>query len=230
MAGRSTGPATGLSQAAAGRGPTSRTVVSRHPRHRRRWHASPTDQASRRESSKRERGDLACLIVRVAAGTTGTPAGGRVQQIKREGDERQEAVMTVDGATDADVVRPSGKRVLGPTLAPGDRVVMENLRAHTAIGVQQTIARRGARLRSMPPYAPDLSLIEPCRSQVKMALRQAEARLREAPDRAITDALATATEEGSWMASTWRVCRPVTCKPLSAGAPPHHHSPQHDPG
>jgi transposase len=95
--------------------------------------------------------------------------------------------MTIDGVTDTDVFRPSVKRVLGPTLAPGDLVVMENLRADTAIGVQQSIARRGARLRSMPPYAPDLSLIEPCRSQVKMALRQAL-------DLAITDALATATE------------------------------------
>jgi hypothetical protein len=55
--------------------------------------------------------------------------------------------MTGNGATDADVFRPSGKRVLGPTLAPGDLVLMKNLRAHTAIGVQQTIARRGARLR-----------------------------------------------------------------------------------
>jgi transposase len=214
VAGRSTGPAAGLRQAAAGRGTTRRTVVSRHPRHRRRWHASPTDQASRRESSKRERGDLACLIVRGPEGTAGTPAGGGVQQITREGDERHEAVMTIDGATDADVFRTSGKRVLGPTLAPGDRVLMANLRADTAVAVQQSIARRGARLLSMPPYSPDLSLIEPCWSQVKMALRQAEARLREAPDRAITDALATATEEGSWMASTLRVCRPVTCKPL----------------
>jgi hypothetical protein len=145
------------------------------------------DQASRRESSKRERGVLECLIVRGPAGTTGTPAGGRVQQITREGDERQEAVMTVDGATDADVFRTSVKRVLGPTLAPGNLGVMENLRAHTAIGVQQTIARRGARLLSMLPYSPDLLPIEPCWSQVKMALR-------EALDLAITDALATATE------------------------------------
>lgn len=95
--------------------------------------------------------------------------------------------MTGDGATDADVVRTSVKLVLGPTLAPSDLVVMENLRAHTAVGVQQTIVRRGARLLSMPPYSPDLLPIEPCRSQVKMALR-------EALDLAITDALATATE------------------------------------
>ena len=54
--------------------------------------------------------------------------------------------MTVDGATDTDVFRTYVKRVLGPTLAPGDLVLMDNLRAHTAVGVPQTIARRGARL------------------------------------------------------------------------------------
>lgn len=105
-----------------------------------------------------------------------------------------QAVMTVDGATDADVFRTYVKRVLGPTLAPGDIVVMDNLRAHKALGVQQTSARRGARLLYLPPYSPDLSPIEPCGSKVKTALRKAKARLREALDVAITEALATVTE------------------------------------
>jgi transposase len=105
-----------------------------------------------------------------------------------------QAVMTVDGATDADVFRTYVKRVLGPTLAPGDIVVMDNLRAHKAVGVQQSIARRGARLLYLPPYSPDLSPIEPCWSKVKAGLRKAKARLREALDSAITDILATVTE------------------------------------
>ena len=71
---------------------------------------------------------------------------------------------------------------------------MDNLRAHKALGVQQTIARRGARLLYLPPYSPDLSPIEPCWSKVKTALRKAKARLREALDVAITEALATVTE------------------------------------
>ena len=105
-----------------------------------------------------------------------------------------QAVMTVDGATDADVFRPDVKRGLGPTLAPGDLVVMDNLRAHKAAGVQQSIARRGARLLYVPPYSPDLSPIEPCWSKVKTGLRKAKARLREALDSAITDVLATVTQ------------------------------------
>jgi transposase len=103
------------------------------------------------------------------------------------------AVMTVDSATDTDVFRTYVKRVLGPTLRPGDIVVMDNLRAHKAVGVQQALARRGARLLYLPPYSPDLSPIEPCWSKVKTALRKAKARTREALDMAITGALATIT-------------------------------------
>jgi transposase len=104
------------------------------------------------------------------------------------------AVMTVDGATDTDVFRTYVTQVLGPTLRPGDIVVMDNLRAHKAVGVQQALARRGARLLYLPPYSPDLSPIEPCWSKVKTVLRKAKARTREALDSAITGALATITD------------------------------------
>jgi transposase len=104
------------------------------------------------------------------------------------------AVMTVDGATDTEVFRTYVKQVLGPTLRPGDIVVMGNLRAHKAVGAQQALASRSARLLYLPPYSPDLSPIEPCWSKVKTALRKAKARTREALDRAITGALATVTD------------------------------------
>jgi DDE superfamily endonuclease len=53
-----------------------------------------------------------------------------------------DAVMTVEGATDAMVFRTYLKEVLGPTLSPGDIVVMDNLGAHKATGIQQMLARR----------------------------------------------------------------------------------------
>jgi transposase len=104
------------------------------------------------------------------------------------------AAMTVDGATDTDVFRTYVKQVLRPTLRPGGSVVMDNLRAHEAVGVQHALARRGARRLYLPPYSPDLSPIESCWSKVKTALRKAKARTREALDSAITEALATITE------------------------------------
>lgn len=84
------------------------------------------------------------------------------------------AVMTADGATDADVCRTYVKQVLGPTLTRGDIVVMDHLQAHKAVGVQQAMARRGARLLSLPPYSPALSPIEPCWSKVKHGSAQGQ--------------------------------------------------------
>jgi transposase len=122
-----------------------------------------------------------------------------------------QAVMTVDGATDADVFRTYVKRVLGPMLAPRDLLVMDNLRAHKAVGVQQSLARRRARLLYLPPYSPDLSPIEPCWSKVKAGLRKAKARFREALDSAITDVLATVTADPDDRHATCDVSATVSC-------------------
>jgi transposase len=103
------------------------------------------------------------------------------------------AVRTVEGATEAEVFRADVKPGLGPTLTPGEIVVMDHLRAHKAVGGQQAIARRGARLWYLPPYSPDLSPIDPGWSTVKTALRKAKARTRASLDRAIAGALVTGT-------------------------------------
>ncbi len=103
------------------------------------------------------------------------------------------AVMTVEGATDADVFRTYVKQVLGPTLAPGDIVVLDNLSAHKATGIQQALARRRARLLYVPPYSPDLSPMKLCVSKLKTALRAAKARPREALETAIQKAMETVT-------------------------------------
>jgi transposase len=106
-----------------------------------------------------------------------------------------EAVMTVDGATDAAVFLASVEHVLAPTLSPGDIVVMANLRAHKVAGVQSMIEGRGAHLLYLPPYSPDLSPIEQAWSKLKTYLRTFKARTREALDAAITHALSLITAE-----------------------------------
>jgi transposase len=105
-----------------------------------------------------------------------------------------EAVMTIEGATDADVFRAYVREVLCPTLRQGDIVVADNLSAHKAAGVQEAIAAQGARLLYLPPYSPDLNPIEQCWSKIKAFLRAAKARTREALDEAVTRALGTVTE------------------------------------
>lgn len=124
--------------------------------------------------------------------------GQNVTMLGALGVQGLQAVMTVDGATDTEVFRAYVKQVLGPTLVPGDIVVMDNLRAHKAVGIQQAIARRGARLLYLPPYSPDLSPIEPCWSKLKTALRKAKARTRATLDTAIVEALATVRATDAW--------------------------------
>jgi transposase len=124
--------------------------------------------------------------------------GPNVTMLGALGVDGLQAVMTVDGATDAAVFRTYVKHVLGPALRPGDIVVMDNLQAHKAVGVQQAIARRGARLLYLPPYSPDLSPIEPCWSKVKTALRKAKARTRGALDAAIAEVMVTVSLTDAW--------------------------------
>jgi transposase len=104
-----------------------------------------------------------------------------------------EAVMTIDGATDAEVFRAYVARVLRPTLCPGDIVSMDNLRAHKAAGIREAIEQAGAQVLYLPPYSPDVSPIEPCWSKLKTLLRTAQARTRDALDAAIQQVLAAVT-------------------------------------
>lgn len=104
-----------------------------------------------------------------------------------------DAVMTVDGATDAAVFRAYVTQVLVPTLVPQDIVIMDNLSSHKVSGVEEAITATGASLLFLPPYSPDCSPIENCWSKLKTILRQVKARTRDALDDALTYAISQIT-------------------------------------
>jgi transposase len=104
-----------------------------------------------------------------------------------------DAVMTIEGATDAEVFHAYAEQVLGPTLRPGDIVVLDNLSAHKIATIRTVIEGRGARLFYLPPYSPDLAPIERAWSKIKTSVRAAKARSREALELAIQQALTTIT-------------------------------------
>jgi len=133
-------------------------------------------------------------------GTVPQNSGANVTMLAALGSHGVEAVMTIDGAADAEVFRAYVAQVLRPTLCPGDIVIMDNLRAHKAAGIREAIEQAGAQVVSLPPYSPDLSPIEPCWSKLKMAWRTAKARTREALEHALAQALATITgaDAHSW--------------------------------
>jgi len=97
--------------------------------------------------------------------------------------------LAVEGATTRAVFEAYVEKVLVPGLRRGQVVVMDNLSAHKGERVRELIESAGCELLYLPPYSPDLSLIEEAFSKVKGLLRKAEARSREALVEAMSKAL-----------------------------------------
>src|SRR5437660_4283291 len=75
---------------------------------------------------------------------------------------------------------PTSNSVWPPTLKRKDIVMIDNLPAHKAAGVREAIEARGATLRYLPQYSPDLNPIEMPFSKLKADLRKAAERTRSA--------------------------------------------------
>ncbi|MCA1626892.1 MAG: IS630 family transposase [Acidobacteria bacterium] len=131
--------------------------------------------------------------VRVAEGVPQN-YGENVTMLAAIGTGGMSALMTVNGAVDGEVFLSYVRQVLVPTLAAGDIVVMDNLKAHKVAGVEEAIEAKGARVEYLPPYSPDFNPIEKCWSKIKTYLRKAKARTREALEAALKEALLTITE------------------------------------
>ena len=72
------------------------------------------------------------------------------------------------------------RKVLVPSLQPGDVVIMDNLSSHKVTGVKDAIEAAGARLLYLPPYSPDFNPIEQAFSKLKALLRKAAERTIDA--------------------------------------------------
>lgn len=113
------------------------------------------------------------------------------------------ACLAVEGATDAEVFFTYVREVLGPTLRPGNVVIMDNLRPHKDTASLEFIAQRGASVRFLPAYSPDLNPIEKMWSKVKGILRSLEARTQPSLHQAISQALSKVSPQDAinWFAS-----------------------------
>jgi transposase len=105
------------------------------------------------------------------------------------------ATMTIEEPTDGDIFLAYVEQVLCPALRSGDVVVMDNLSAHKADGVRDSIEKHGGTLLYLPPYSPDLNPIEKAWGKLKQLLRAAKARTRETLEQAIADLLPHITPE-----------------------------------
>ena len=95
------------------------------------------------------------------------------------------ALVSVDGAVTGEVFAAYLDQVLGPTLRPGDVVVLDNLSVHQVDGLDEIAEKWGVRLRYLPPYSPDFNPIELAFSKLKTWLRTAKARTRDVLEEAI---------------------------------------------
>lgn len=94
--------------------------------------------------------------------------------------DRIDAPCVIDAPMNGELFLAYVEQFLAPTLSPGDIVVMDNLPAHKVAGVAQAIEARGAELRYLPPYSPDLNPIEQMFAKLKALLRKAAARTIDA--------------------------------------------------
>lgn len=112
------------------------------------------------------------------------------------------AALSGSGAVNGAVFAAYLDQVLGPTLRPGDVVVLDNLTAHKVDGLAALVEKRGARRLYRPPYSPDFNPIALAFSKLKTKLRQLQAHTREALEKAIRAAVKWIRRQdaGNWFA------------------------------
>jgi transposase len=96
-----------------------------------------------------------------------------VAALRRHG---MRASQTIDGAMTGKKFPAYVEQRLTPTLKLKDIIMMDNFPAHKAAGVREAIDARGATLRYLPKYSPDLNPIEMPFSKLKADLRKAAER------------------------------------------------------
>jgi transposase len=85
-------------------------------------------------------------------------------------------MMSIEGAVDTQVFDAYVEKFLVPSLLPGDKVLLDNVKFHYSERSIKLIEAAGAGVIHIPTYSPDFNPIEECISKIKEALRKAKAR------------------------------------------------------
>jgi transposase len=110
--------------------------------------------------------------------------------------------LLFEGALNGEMFTQYVKECLAPTLKEGDIVIMDNLSSHKVKGIRELIEERGARVKYLPPYSPELNPIENMWSKMKNYLRGVKERSGDRLLRAVGEALRTITagDAAGWFA------------------------------
>ena len=111
--------------------------------------------------------------------------------------------MEVQCSTDTEVFMAYVRRVLLPTLSPGDIVIMDNLQVHHSLKVIELIESGRAHVKFLPPYSPDYNPIEKMWRKIKNLLRGLAARSEQELSQAITQAFEAVSSQDvhGWFSS-----------------------------
>ena len=90
--------------------------------------------------------------------------------------DRIDAPFLIEGSANGEVFAAYVSEVLCPELNAGDIVILDNLCIHKTDTIAKLIEARGASVRYLPPYSPDLNPIEMAFAKLKSHRREAAAR------------------------------------------------------
>lgn len=93
--------------------------------------------------------------------------------------DRIDAPWVIDGPINGELFTTYVTKVLAPTLAKGDIVILDNLGSHKGKQTRQAIRDVGAHLIFLPAYSPDLNPIEQVFAKLKHLMRSAQSRTVE---------------------------------------------------
>jgi transposase len=94
--------------------------------------------------------------------------------------DRVDAPWVIDGPINGELFTLYVEKILAPTLAKGDVVILDNLGSHKGRAARRIVRQAGAHMLFLPPYSPDLNPIEQLFAKLKHLMRMAEPRTVEA--------------------------------------------------
>jgi transposase len=85
-------------------------------------------------------------------------------------------LFVLDGPINGECFKTYVEKVLVPTLAAGDLVIMDNLGSHKGKAIRRAIRSAGAKLFFLPTYSPDLNPIEQVFAKLKASRSSPQSR------------------------------------------------------
>ena len=94
--------------------------------------------------------------------------------------DRVDAPWVIDGPINGELFTLYVEKILAPTHAKGDVVILDNLGSHKGRAARRAVRQAGAHMLFLPPYSPDLNPIEQLFAKLKHLMRMAGPRTVEA--------------------------------------------------